>query len=147
MYAPRSGWQIWLLLLQISLEDSESWGGLVRSGSFGCRRFQASWSPFIGHGGYARRVKFGQWRWFVPTTSTAPARLTRGFFGSLLWVSLPIVFVWLPLEWFQQTGRVRDTYCWTQRTGSLEETTARLEDGCSNVDSRVFVCTRFTSVY
>ncbi|KAG5397372.1 hypothetical protein IGI04_019186 [Brassica rapa subsp. trilocularis] len=36
--------------------------------------FQASWSRFVGHGGYARHVKFGQWRWFVPITSTVPAR-------------------------------------------------------------------------
>ncbi|KAF3531106.1 hypothetical protein DY000_02040581 [Brassica cretica] len=33
-------------------------------------------------GGYARRVKIGRWMWFVPTTSTAPARFTGGFFGS-----------------------------------------------------------------
>ncbi|CAN7076394.1 unnamed protein product, partial [Brassica oleracea var. botrytis] len=29
----------------------------------------------------------------------------------LLWVALPNVLVWLPLEWFQQTGRARDTRC------------------------------------
>ncbi|CAF2073955.1 hypothetical protein HID58_042516 [Brassica napus] len=33
-------------------------------------------------GGYARCVKIGQWMCFVPTTSTAPARFTGGFFGS-----------------------------------------------------------------
>ena len=36
------------------------------------------------------------------------SRLRRGSQG-LLWVALPIAFMWLPLEWLQLAGRARDS--------------------------------------
>ncbi|KAF3540431.1 hypothetical protein F2Q69_00023508 [Brassica cretica] len=82
-------------------------------------------SRMAGGGGFFSDL-IPLWKWWKPrlvvtlrstegmhgdSRLTGEGRLPRRTSQGLLWVALPIAFMWLPPEWLQLTERARDTRC------------------------------------
>lgn len=116
-----SGCQIWLLLFEISLEDSEIARTLLKSIFSGSSKVTLRGLGFIGHG----ELHSCQY-WPVEVVCPYNLHSSGKVHIGLLWVVLSNIFMWLPSEWFQLVSRVPNTCYWRWRTWSPEETTAAI---------------------